>query len=201
MAPAAAPPVAAAAPAVAATPGPVGVSPPPVSGRVSAGTDDPPGVVARSGPRRGGGAAVRAATWGTLVAGVASFGMALKFGLDVNAINNELDPHRRFACAPSIPSTQAPYGCKLDGKPATMPLTEMEKKFVKDQQAEGERFQKYQYIAIGVGSALVVASGVFFYFGYLSDGGSVAILDGGARLQVAPMASTRGGGATARITF
>ena len=36
-------------------------------------------------------------------------------------------------------------------------------------QGEGKRFEGYQYIALGAGSILAVASGVLFYFGYLAE--------------------------------
>jgi hypothetical protein len=146
---------------------------------------------------------MRAATWGTLLAGVASFGLAVKFGLDVRNINSDLDPYRRFQCGSNVKPADAKYGCSVDGQPAGRPLNSEENAYVKDQQDEGKKFQNLQYVAIGVGGAFVVASGVFFYLGYIADDGGVALMDNprGPRLKLAPVVSGDGGGFSARLTF
>jgi hypothetical protein len=202
--------VAAARPAPAVTPA-AGQPPPPppaspgvTAKGASPAVDEPPRIDATgTNEPRGHLTAMRAATWGTLLAGVASFGLAVKFGLDVRNINSDLDPYRRFQCASNVPASQAKFGCTLDGTPAQRALNNEENEYVKAQQDEGKKFQNLQYVAIGVGGAFVVASGVFFYLGYIADDGGVALLDRprGPRLRLAPVVSGDGGGFSARLTF
>jgi hypothetical protein len=170
------------------------VVPPPTTGE----TDPPPSLAARS---RRGKEGTRAAAYGTLGGSVASFALAIYYGLKVRDINQQLDVHRRFPCGAAFTKAQAPYGCNLEGKPG-LPVSPAEQAEDQRKLDDGNRYQNYQYIAIGVGSALAVASGVLFYLGYLSDdaaGGGVGRERGG--LRVLPMAHAHGGGVTAGFSF
>jgi hypothetical protein len=135
---------------------------------------------------------MRAAAFGTLGGSIVSFGLAIYFGAQVRAINSDLDPHRRFTCG------MGPIECDINNQPARA-LTPEEKKWDSEQLDEGSRFQNYQYVAIGVGSVLAVASGVLFYFGYLADdaGGH----ERGYSFRVLPMVGPQAGGAIGAFTF
>jgi hypothetical protein len=177
------PPVVAAEPPHAGEP-PAAMPPPaPVEG-------ESPGlrIHGRSSGREG----TRAAAFGTLGGSIVSFGLAIYFGSQVRAINSDLDPHRRFDCGMGV------IKCGIDNKPAPE-LTDAEKAWDRDQLDEGSRFQNYQYVAIGVGSVLAVASGVLFYFGYLADdaGGR----ERGYSFRVLPMLGPQGGGALGAFAF
>jgi hypothetical protein len=145
---------------------------------------------------------VKAATWATLVAGVAAFGAAIYFGLEVLSIDRELDDYRRFPCPPSVPSPQAV--CDIRGMPASK-LGTKEIEFVEKMQAEGKRMETLEYAFIGVGAAFTIASGVLFYKGYLA-GDEDRVAQGAARgrpprLRLLPVAHATGGGLLARFAF
>ena len=162
------------------------------------GPDDPTGLATRSGSD-GSKTALQVASWGTLAAAATSFGLAIKFAIDVNDINSELDPYRRFNCAGG-----APNGCKDPaGTMPAQPLTPIEADYVQQLQDEGKRFENLQYVALGVGSVFAIASGVLFYFGYLADDGSVTVGSGplAPRLSLVPVASPQGGGGMLHLRF
>jgi hypothetical protein len=141
--------------------------------------------------------ALKAASWGTLAASATSFVLAIKFAVDVNAINNDLDPYRRFNCPNGTPNACSSTG---EVKP---PLRMDEVEYVDALQKEGKRFENYQYIALGVGSAFAIASGVLFYFGYLVEDTSVALGPGPAapRLTLVPTVAPGGGGGLMQLRF
>ena len=162
------------------------------------GPDDPTGLSTRAGSD-GSKTALQVASWGTLAAAATSFGLAIKFAIDVNDINSELDPFRRFNCLDGTPN-----GCKDSaGTMKATPLTPAETEFVQQLQDEGKRFENLQYVALGVGSVFAIASGVLFYFGYLADDGSVAVGTGplAPRLSLVPVASPTGGGGMLQLRF
>jgi hypothetical protein len=107
-------------------------------------------------------AALKAATWAVLGGGLVGIGLGVKFGLDVQKINNDLDPYRRFPCQAGM--------CDAMGN-TVRPLNNDESKYVKLKKDDGKRLETYQYISYGVGAALVVAGGYLFYRAYLEDDG------------------------------
>ena len=96
---------------------------------------------------------------------IASGALALKFGLDVRDINQQLDQYRRFNCS-------SPTGlCDSQGQPA-QPLTPDQKSTVASKTDTGNRDQTLQWVFVGVGGAFAVAGGYLLYKGYLaSEGG------------------------------
>jgi hypothetical protein len=168
-------------------------------GGASAAGDDPMRLSGGLGDAGRGG--LKLASWSTLVTSLTGFGLALKFALDINAINRDLDPFRRYPCRgePTVSK------CGRDGierKPDIMPD---ESRYVGELQNEGKRFEGYQYIALGAGSILAVASGVLFYFGYLADDTSGLAVDVGSkravRVTLTPTIGPASNGMAARLTF
>jgi hypothetical protein len=151
-------------------------------------------------PGRGG---LRLASWSTLVASLTGFGLALKFAIDINNINRELDPYRRYACV-SGPN-RGEVACDRTGMMVLPRIGLDEARFVGELQDEGKRFEGYQYIALGAGSILAVASGVLFYFGYLAEDTSGLAFGLGdrnqARLSLVPVLAPGNNGMAARLTF
>jgi hypothetical protein len=137
---------------------------------------------------------VRAATWGVLGASAISFVLAVKFGIDVQKTNDNLDPYRRYktGCNPGVKLCDRT-------KDAAPPLTVSEQKYVDAERAQGDKFQTYQHIAYGAGAALLVTSGILFYKGYLSGGGETSSNDSG--VSVTPMAWADGGGLRLGLRF
>jgi hypothetical protein len=139
--------------------------------------------------------ALKAASWGTLAASAASFGFAIKFAIDVNSINKDLDPFRRFDCNGVM------GGCNNMNQPVP-PASQAEVDYVNALQKEGKRFENYQYIALGIGSAFAIASGVLFYFGYLVED-TVALGPGpdAPRFTLVPHVAPGGGGGLMQLRF
>lgn len=108
-------------------------------------------------------AALKTATWLVLGAGLVGVALGVKFGLDVDKVNEDLDPYRRFMC------TGSPYGCDGNGRRHTAPITQMEVDIINDRKSDGERFETLQWISYGVGGALIVTSGFLFYRAYLRE--------------------------------
>jgi hypothetical protein len=141
------------------------------------------------------GAGYRTGFWVTLAGGVVSAGAALKFGLDVRHVNQDLDAYRRFPCASGV--------CDTKGQPA-MPLTPAERDAATSLTDKGNRDHALQWVCIGVGSALGIASGYFLYKGYLAgedehSGGESAMVQRG--LRIFPAASASSGSVLAEFDF
>jgi PEGA domain len=136
--------------------------------------------------------------WTTAAASLASFGLAIKFGLDVQYYNDLIDPLRRFPCN----ANDKTFGCDRNGRPAE-PLRPEVHQYRQDLSEEGKAFQTYEFIALGVGGAFAIASGVLFYFAYFAEDGSVQLgpKADAPRLKMAPFVSAETKGVTARITF
>lgn len=176
-----------------------GPPPPPVTSTASPAPDDPPPRQAETSVATkdvgDGKTVLRAATWGTLVAGLAGVGLGIYYGVEVQSINNDLDSLRRFPCA-------RPSGlCDITGKEAKG-LSPAEKKYVTDQKAEGDRLSTFQWIAYGTGGALLVAGGYLFYRAYLrvppADAPTGAA---GPRLAWTPIVGPNGVGFAAALRF
>jgi hypothetical protein len=119
---------------------------------------------------------------GTAVAG----GLALKYGLNVRDINNQLDQYRRFTC-----STSATGVCDGQGQ-ASQPLTPAQKSSVSTLTDQGNKDQTLQWVFVGVGGAFAVAGGYLLYKGYLASEGTQSASNHGLRIFPTATASARG---------
>jgi hypothetical protein len=90
-------------------------------------------------------------------AGVAALGIALgiKFGRDVQQVDRDLDPYRRFPC-------NGTGLCDPTGK-MVWPLRPQDNAYVELKKDDGKRFEQYQYVSLGIGAAAAVASGILFW--------------------------------------
>ena len=129
----------------------------------------------------------------TFVAGVLGVGAGVKYGLDISDVNKKLDPYRRFPCMGN-------QLCNAKGvvRPA---LTPAEKNTVSALNDEGNRDQTLQWICIGVGSALGVASGYFLYKGYIDQDDEHPHREARSGLRLFPTASASTGGIVAEFDF
>jgi hypothetical protein len=135
---------------------------------------------------------LKTATWAVLGAGLVGVALGVKFGMDVQKINKDLDPYRRFLC------NKSPTGvCDSKNEQAAQ-LTAKEVEFVKLKRDDGQRLETYQYISYGVGGALLVTSGYLFYKSYLQPEGE---LRASRSVKVAPVVTPTSVGAAAALTF
>jgi hypothetical protein len=132
-------------------------------------------------------AGARVGFWVAVAGTIASGALALKFGLDVKDINQQLDQYRRFTC------TSSPTGlCDNQGQPA-QPLTADQKNTVATKTDTGNRDQTLQWVFVGVGGAFAIAGGYLLYKGYLaSEGNNQSASNHGLRIFPTATASTRG---------
>jgi hypothetical protein len=132
---------------------------------------------------------VKGAAVGLVVASALSFGMSFKFASDVNDINADLDPYRRFDCN-GVASSCNPGGEMVP------PPTRAEQDYVAALQREGKRYENYQYVSLGATAVFAVASLPFIY--KWATGG-----EGAAEQPVAlaPAVGRGGGGLSARLRF
>jgi hypothetical protein len=124
--------------------------------------NEPPPPVRDTGTA-GGNTGLKAATWATLGGSVVAFALGVKFGLDVQSVNKDLDEFRRFPCAK--PPTNL---CNAQMVPKS-PLSQDQVNYVKAKKDDGQRLELYQYISYGVGGALLLTSGYLFYRAYLDE--------------------------------
>jgi TolB-like protein len=141
----------------------------------------------------GGHGGYRSGFWVTLLAGLASAGAAVKFGLDVQDVNDKLDPLRRFPCMGGKVCNSK--GAEVSGRTAD------EDKRVASLNDEGARAQTLQWICVGVGSALGITSGYLFYKGYLDSDGDNARHEAHRGLRIFPTAGASTGGILAEFDF
>jgi hypothetical protein len=131
-------------------------------------------------------AGARVGFWVAVAGTLASGALALKFGLDVKDINQQLDQYRRFDC------TSSPTGiCDSHGQQA-QPLTQDQKNTVASKTDTGNKDQTLQWVFVGVGGAFAVAGGYLLYKGYLASEGSKSASNHGLRIFPTATASTRG---------
>ena len=141
--------------------------------------------------------AARAGFWVAVVGTAASAGLAVKYGLDVRDINQQLDQYRRFTCSTS------PTGvCDSQGT-ASQPLTAVQKSSVSTLTDKGNKDQTLQWVFVGVGGAFAVAGGYLLYKGYLAaegqgNGGQSASNHG---LRIFPTATASAQGIAAEFDF
>ena len=134
--------------------------------------------------------AARAGFWVAVVGTAASAGLAVKYGLDVRDINQQLDQYRRFTC-----STSSTGLCDSQGRQAS-PLSASDKAAVTSKTDQGNRDQTLQWVFVGVGGAFAVAGGYLLYKGYLAaeggQGGNQSASNHGLRIFPTATASARG---------
>ena len=166
-------------------------APPP---RTAAQAVPPEGPSSQTSDGRGG---YRTGFWVTLATGLLSAGAAVKFGLDVRDVNKRLDPYRRFPCN----GNQVCDGNNVVKPGATAMLTRDERDKVGSLNDEGKRAQTLQWICIGVGSALGVASGYLLYKGYLDSDDERPTHEARRGLRIFPTAAASSGGILAEFDF
>jgi hypothetical protein len=158
-----------------------------------------PGAPAVGGDNGGGNDApdsmTRTGFWVAVVGTLASAGLALKFGLDVRDINNELDQYRRFTC----PGSTTGY-CDGTGKTNVSPtLSQEEAGVVKTKTDDGNQAQLLQWVFVGLSGAFAIAGGVLLYKGYLASEGTQSASNHG--LRIFPSATASSGGIIAEFEF
>jgi len=124
---------------------------------------------------------------------LAAFGMSVKYARDLNHINGELDPYRRFPCAADGMSVCTDVG----GTQRAAPLTPRELDYVQQLQDEGKKFDRYQYTALGISAVSLAVSAPLFYFWLRNPPTS----DGGPKLSLAPLLAPGQAGMGAQLRF
>lgn len=157
------------------------------------------GAIASTGDRGGPSIALKSATWGFIGAGALGLALAIKFGMDVKSVNEDLDKYRRFPCA-------GMFGCigSPTGPEAQMPLTPIELAYVQSRKDEGNKAQTLQYVFYGISAACLATGGFLFYHAYV-DGprgdGSAAHASPRRTLTLAPVFAPGGGALFAHLAF
>jgi hypothetical protein len=137
----------------------------------------------------------RTGFWIAVVGTLASSALALKFGLNVRDINNQLDMYRRFNCMGQAPNTV----CK-DVNGNTVPdTTDGQKATAHNLSDQGTKDQLLQWVFVGLTGAFAIAGGVLLYKGYLSTEGTQSASNHGLRLF--PTATASAGGIIAEFEF
>jgi hypothetical protein len=134
-------------------------------------------------------AGARAGFWIAVVGTAASAALALKFGLDVRDVNQQLDQYRRFLCSNSYSGY-----CDGNGKPASNPkdFTAAMTQTQSSLEDQGNKDQTLQWVFVGVGGAFAVAGGYLLYKGYLSSEGGQSASNHGLRIFPTATASSKG---------
>jgi len=135
----------------------------------------------------------RTGFWVALVGTLASAGLALKFGLNVRDINQQLDQYRRFPC----PGNGAEL-CDVHNNVAPA-LTQDQLQQSHSLTDEGNRDQLLQWVFVGLTGAFAIAGGVLLYKGYLTSEGTQSASNHGLRLF--PTATASSGGIIAEFEF
>jgi hypothetical protein len=138
----------------------------------------------------------KVATWIALPLGLAGIGVGIYYSYLVYHANSMLDGDRRFPC------TNSPTGwCDGSGTPKP-PITDPGTiAWIQNTKSLGDKYQTYQWIWYGAGTALLATSAVFFYLGYLSHTSGVTADARGSSWQLAPVFLPNGAGALAFTTF
>jgi len=142
----------------------------------------------------GGNTLLKTTTWAVFGAGIVSVALGVKYGTDVQSINNDLDEFRRFSCGP--PELHQVCDTKGQVKPG---LNAAQVAYVKAKKEDGQRLELYQYVSYGVGGALLLTSGYLFYRAYVAEPETRA--SNGRRLAVLPLLSPTEAGAAAVVQF
>jgi hypothetical protein len=131
----------------------------------------------------------RAGFWVAVVGTAVSAGLAVKYGLDVRDVNQQLDQYRRFTC-----STSSTGVCDSQGN-ASQALTSAQKSSVTTLTDKGNKDETLQWVFVGVGGAFAVAGGYLLYKGYLAaegTSGNQSASNHGLRIFPTATASARG---------
>jgi len=118
----------------------------------------------------------RAGFWVAVAGTVVSAGLALKFGLEVKDINQQLDKYR--------------------GLPTPTPTQLMDQNRLLN---DGDRAEILQWVFVGLTGAFAIAGGVLLYKGWLASEGTQSASNHGLRLFPTATAST--GGIIAEFDF
>jgi hypothetical protein len=143
----------------------------------------------------GGRIGFKVAAWIALPLGLAAVGYGIYWSVQVSDANSILDPLRRFPC----PGTTIP-SCDQNGN-SVRDLTPAELDYRNRTKSLGDRYQTYQWIWYGAGTALLATSAVFFYLGYLSHPSGATADARGSSWQFVPVFSPNGVSAMAFTTF
>jgi hypothetical protein len=138
----------------------------------------------------------RIGAWAFLGLGLVSVGLGGYSSYKVSSINSNLDPYRRYPCL----SGGAPT-CGADGKQNLQPLDDKAIAYVNSQQSTGDTYTKVQWVGYGVGGALLITSGVFFYRGYIAKPTDMAARKNRSNLIVLPSLAPGNLGALAYLAF
>jgi hypothetical protein len=129
----------------------------------------------------------RVGFWVAVVGTAAAGGLAVKYGLNVRDVNNQLDQYRRFTCSTGV--------CDSQGNPS-QPLTSSQKSSVSTLTDQGNKDETLQWVFVGVGGAFAVAGGYLLYKGYLAaegtESGNQSASNHGLRIFPTATASARG---------
>jgi len=138
----------------------------------------------------------RIGAWAFLGLGLVSVGLGGYSSYKVSSINSNLDPYRRYPCPGSTAQT-----CSADGKSDLGPLKPEAVTYVQNQQSTGDTYSKVQWVGYGVGGALLITSGVFFYRGYIAKPTDLAARKSRNNLIVLPSLAPGNVGALAYLAF
>jgi hypothetical protein len=137
----------------------------------------------------------RIAAWALLGVGVVSIGLGAYSSYQVGAVNSSLDKYRRYPCA----TDKTALACSSDGKSFLGYRTPEEEAYINDQKDKGDMYTKIQWVGYGLGGALVAASAVFFYRGYIAAPKTASAPP--ATLVVMPSIGPASAGAVAFVRF
>lgn len=170
-----------------------GTTPPPANDTQNAAT---PGEVSTAASTDDDNSAMKIATWATLGAGVVALAVGVKFSLDVAGYDSDLDKYRRYECEDGSVACSSPNGENVGG------LSQSEQREVQKLQDDAKGPQTLQWVAYGVGAALV-GVGVYLYVNaYMSDEEPTGTQQSLAkRIRLTPVITPSGGGMAARLTF
>ena len=140
----------------------------------------------------------RVAAWALLGVGLVSVGLGIYSSIEVGIINSNLDQYRRYPCKSGGAAT-----CSADGKRdlGDIALIPGASDYVNNQKSKGNTYTTLQYVGYGVGGAMLVASGVFFYRGYIAKPTSMAARKSRTNLIVLPAVAPGNIGALAYLAF
>ena len=138
----------------------------------------------------------RVGAWALLGVGLVSVGLGVYSSIKVGSINSNLDSYRQFPCT-SNPAQM----CKADRKTLADPWPPDAANYVQSQRSLGNTYSTLQWVGYGVGGALLVASGVFFYRGYIAKPTNMAARKSRSNLIVLPSVAPGNIGALACLSF
>jgi hypothetical protein len=100
----------------------------------------------------------RIAAWALLGLVWSAWVWACYSGVKVGSINSNLDP-------PPLSAINPPHLRR--GRRNLQPLDQQELATSMSQKSTGDTYTKLQWVGYGVGGAMLITSGIFFYYGYI----------------------------------